>query len=65
MIKILIGFIFGVMITSALADGISLSSGSVTLGSAVLMTSIKPDNSASVIHVDQDGYVICSDHKKP
>ncbi len=75
MMRLLIGFFFGMMLAGAVAqmksndrffpDGAMVEPiDQFRPGSLIFMTAQRPDGKASVIKVDDEGHVICSE-KKP
>jgi hypothetical protein len=79
MMKIAIGFIFGVMVASAVGQTVSPQvydgrvntanvAGSVPVVAPVNFVNaggVSPSGMMRMIQVDEDGYVICSDLKRP
>ena len=59
--KYLIGFFFGVLVAAAAAQGVDMKT---ELSGAYFLAGVDPNNISKKIMVDQEGYVICSDHHK-
>lgn len=59
--KVILGFILGIMVASAVAQPIELWRNIKTN----LLSGVNPTGDGSIIHVDVDGYVICSTERKP
>ena len=61
MTRIIIGFMIGIAVASANADGLV---GSI-YPDAIMMTARTPTGHSMFVQVDMDGYVICSPERKP
>jgi len=57
--RMLVGFILGLMVASAMAQTIDISR------TPTLAAGTNPDHQPAPIQVDKDGYVICSTEHKP
>lgn len=64
--KMAIGFFFGVLMSIAIADDKPTTALTIPVGPAFMLSGSFDDNGAAhMIRMDKDGYVICSDQKKP
>jgi hypothetical protein len=63
--KIMIGFVFGLMVASAIAQTLNGITSPPFDPMLTLAAGTDPDHHAAPINVDKDGYVICSTERKP